>query len=470
MIPLSTLQFYSTQKSYTPKTICTKDTGLYCQKSDMIYEKKLPSVEFKGNYILGLDNQDRNRIWTKKFDEAFENNDAKEFLNFINQRTKLKPIFTTTSSHDLTDILNPKNILNPILGFLADGDNLQSEITKDADNKDFPVKNISLKTQNETDNISIIATKTGHIQINNSSLGNLFIERNSFENESNMQESDKDIIADGARGFDPFDQEDWVKVIGRKWPTADNTRDPNGVATLSTDNSQKAILLDTNASITSSYGTKPRAMAILDKENNSVILAFQQENKNSDIDFAAWSILPFKIREGKKTVAIFPADKKTVQNYKNPKNDELKEIRQSNQWGIDENNFFVVDVSKPSEKTEYADPYADWCLFATQGEDTACLVRSCYKDNTDNKQFKVFSGQEDLGGTKYFELEFIAPKVKKNQKSTLVYRIEFISLKKLGFDSLNAENMNSQIKEIGKTIENKINWTKTLSNLTFTDT
>ena len=30
--------------------------------------------------------------------------------------------------------------------------------------------------------------------------------------------------------------------------------------------------------------------------------------------------------------------------------------------------------------------------------------------------------------------------------------------------------MNSQIKEIGKTIENKINWTKTLSNLTFTDT
>lgn len=469
MIPLLTYKFDTTHKSYCNKKISMTNVGLYSQKSAMIYENKLPNIAFKGNYMLGSDNQDKNKIWTKKFDEAFENNDAKEFLNFINQKTKLKPIFTA-SNNDLTEILNPKNILSPIIGSLIENDTLQSEIVKEINSKDFPIQNITLKTQNEADNISITANKTGHIQINNSSLGNLFIERSSFENSNNMQESDKDIIADGARGFDPFDQEDWTKVIGRKWPTAENTRDPKGVANLSVDDSNKAIFLTTKDSITSSYGTKPRAMAVLDKENNSVILAFQQENKNPDIDFAAWSILPFKIREGKKTVAIFPADKRTVQNYKNPENDELDEIRKSNQWGIDENKFFVVDVSKPSTKTEYADPYADWCLFATQDEDIACLVRSCYKDNTDSKQFKVFSGQEDLGGTKYFELEFIAPKVSKNHKSTLVYRIEFISLKKLGFDSLNEDNMDSQIKEIGKTIENKINWTKTLSNITLTDT
>lgn len=466
MIPIYTLQFNNTQKSCNKKTIFLQDTRLYNPKSDMIHERKLPNLNFKGNYMLGSDNQDKNRIWTKKFDEAFENNDTEEFLNFINQRTKLKPIFTHTSNSDLTTILNPKHILSPILASSVESTAMQSKISKDPTNIAFPISNIALITNN----ISITANKTGHIQINNSSLGNLFVERSAFENDNNMQVSDKDIIADGARGFDPFDQDDWTKVIGRKWPTAENTRDPNGVALLSLDKSHKAVLLNTDDSITSSYGTKPRAIAILDKENNSVILAFQQENQNADIDFAAWSILPFKIREGKKTIAIFPADKKTIKNYKNLKNNELHEIRQSSQWDIDENKFFVVDVSKPSAKTEYTDPYADWCLFATQGEDTACLVRSCYKDHTDNQQFKVFSGQEDLGGTKYFELEFIAPKVKKNQKSTLVYRIEFISLKKLGFDTLNEENMDSQIKEIGKTIENKMNWTKTLSSLTFSDT
>jgi len=469
MFPIHTLQFYNTPKTCSKKTIPLQGTSLYSQKSDMIYEKRLPNVAFKGNYMLGLDNQDRNRIWTKKFDEAFENNDAEEFLNFINHKTKLKPIFSTTSNSDLTEFLNPLNILNPIFGSKTTEKNLKSEIVKDTDNKAFPIQNITLKTQNKTDNISIKANKTGHIQINNSSLGNLFIERSDLEKATNMQKTDKDIIADGARGFDPFDQEDWPKVIGRQWPTAENTRDPKGVANLSIDNAKKAIFLDTNKTITSSYGTKPRAMAILDKENDSVILAFQQENKNPDIDFAAWSILPFKIREGKKTVALFPAHKNTIQNYNDPKNNSLKTIRQSDQWDIDENKFFVVDVSKPSDKTEYSDSYTDWCLFATQGEDTACLVRSCYKDNTDNQQFKVFSGQEDLGGTKYCELEFIAPKVKKNQKSTLVYRLEFISLKKLGFDSLNEENMDSQIKEVGKTIESKINLNKALSNITLAD-
>lgn len=467
MLPLQLVQLNTTTQTRTKKIIPIQSTGLCATKSDMIYEKRLPNVAFKGNYLLGQDNQDRNRIWTKKFDEAFENNNAEEFLNFVNHKTRLKPIFTNSTSSAITDLLPTKTILSPILGSETSDTKLESEIIEDHNNKGFPIKNILLKTKDKNENISIDASKTGHIQIHNSSIGNLFVERSMFYDDNKMKESDKDIIADGLRGFDPFDQEDWPKAIGRQWPTAENTRDPNGVAHLSIDNSQKAILLNTDNSIIESYGTKPRAMAVLDKENNSVILAFQQENQNPDIRFAAWSILPFKIREGKKTVALFPADKKTVQDYKNQENKELKEIRDSHQWEIDENKFFVVDVSKPSKKTEYTDPYADWCLFATQGEDTAILVRSCYKDSTDNKQFKVFSGQEDLGGTKYFELEFIAPKVKKNEKSTLVYRIEFISLKELGFDSLNEENMDSKIKEIGKNIESKVNWSKTISSLTF---
>lgn len=389
----------------------------------------------KDIYMLELDNQDGNKILTEKFDAAFENNAAEEFLKFINNKNRLKPIFNKTS-HD--------NII-------------QSEIKEDSKNKIFPIQNISIKSNN----ISITATKMGHIQIHTSSLGNLFIEKNELEKMSSMQDSDKNTIAGGARGFDPFDQKDWPKVIGRKWPTAENTRDPKGVAKLSLSNDKKAILLDTDESITSSYGTKPRAMVITDIENDSVVLAFQQENKNPDIDFAAWSILPFKIKDDKKTIAIFPVDKKTIQNCKDPENDEFKRFRRSDQWEIDANNFLLIEVSKPSAKTEYIDTYTDWCLFLAQGEDTACLVRSCYKDNTENKQFKLFSGQEDRGGTKYFEMEFIAPKVKKGEKSTLVYRIESFSLKKLGFEACDDKFFNSQIKKIGKFIENKIEHIRT---------
>jgi len=419
--------------------------------------------------MLSADNQERNKIWTQKFDEAFENNDAQGFLDFINNKTRLKPIFTSASNVDFAEFINPQNIINPILGIKNEEIPISVEISEDLGNKDFPINSIFVKTQKNPSKITLIASKSGHIQIKNVDIGNLFIERSDFDG-LNINETDKDIIADGARGFDPFDQKDWVKVIGRQWPTAENTRDLNGVAKLSSDKTKKGIFLDTNLNITKSYGTKPRAMVILDEANNSVILSFQQENKNPDIDFAAWSVLPFKIREGRKTVAIFPADKKIVENYKNTKNFSFSEIRNNEQWNIDENNFFVVDVSKPSEKTEYIDPYADWCMFLTQGEDTACLVRSCCKDNTENNQMKVFSGQEDMGGTKYFEIEFIAPKVPKDKKSTLVYRIEFISLKDLGFNNLTEENMDSQVKEIAKSAGSKINWAKALSSLTFSDT
>ena len=58
-------------------------------------------------------------------------------------------------------------------------------------------------------------------------------------------------------------------------------------------------------------------------------------------------------------------------------------------------------------------------------------------------------------------MEFIAPKVKNGEKSTLVYRIESFSLQKLGFEALNEKNINSQIKKIGKFIENKIEQIRT---------
>lgn len=440
MIKLSNSNFQNTEYSYNlnPVKIQNQNSSLKCpQKSAIIYKDRLPCLLFRGNYMIELNNnQDRNKIWTKKFDTAFETKDSREFLKFVNEKTKLTPLFEPTIEDDI----------------------IQTNLLNNFENPDFPVQKATLTAIAKPNNITVTADKSGHIQISNSYSGNLFITREELDKEKNIDAISKDIIADGARGFDPFDQDDWGKAIGQKWPTAENTRAPQGVAKLSIDkNNKKAIFLDTNDSITSSYGTKPRAITILDSENDSVILAFQQENQNPDINFAAWSILPFKIREGKKTLTIFPADKKIVKTFKNKNDETFQKIRENAQMNINDNKFFIMDVSKPSNKTEYIDPYADWCVFATQDDDTICLVRSCYKDNTDNKQFKIFSGNEDLGGTKYTELEFIAPKVPKGQKSTLVYRIDFIPLKKLNIESLTAENMDKNIKKIGEILEQKIN-------------
>lgn len=223
-------------------TKTTPDNEQYQEKSAMIYEKRLPNVSFRGNYMLGPNNQDRNKIWTRKFDEAFTTEDGAEFLKFVNEKTRLKPLFEPTSKDDVVESKTIHNFENEI----------------------FPIEEISLKARSKPDNISLIANKSGHIQIHHSYLGNLFIERPELEPEATLDAVSKSIIADGARGFDPYDQDDWTAVIGRKWPTADNTHDPKGVAILTRDKSKKAVFLDTLPSITSSYGTKPRAMAVLD--------------------------------------------------------------------------------------------------------------------------------------------------------------------------------------------------------------
>ncbi len=397
---------------------------------------------------MGPKNQKRNILWTKHFDDAFDEKDCSDFLKFIDEKTRLKPLFEISSQQI----------------------NLEYQIDKNEKNKKFPVTQIQITGKNKTEEITITADKSAHIQIKNSYKGELFIKRNDFKDAKNINEIDKDIIAEGARGFDPFDQEDWPKVIGRQWPTASNTRDQNGVAILSADKSKKAIFLDTYDSITSSYGTKPRAMAIMDNINKSVILAFQQENQNPNIEFAAWSILPFKIEEGKKTLALFPTHRKAIQKFKDKTDASLNEIRNSDQWESDKDKFFVVEVSKPSDKTEYLDSYADWCIFASQDDDKICLARSCYKDKTESIQFKVFSGKETSGGTKYVEIEFIAPKVAQNEKSTLVYRIDFIELKDLNIDALTQESIEENIIKIGELIDQKVNWARAMATLTFSET
>lgn len=96
------------------------------------------------------------------------------------------------------------------------------------------------------------------------------------------------------------------------------------------------------------------------------------------------------------------------------------------------------------------------CILGSEGDDTVCLVRSCFKDNTDSKQFKAFSGSEAGGGTKYIELEFIAPKVKKNSKSTLIYRLDFVFLSQMGLPALTKENMDTVLRQAVSDVNNRM--------------
>lgn len=408
-------------------------------------ETKLPSVG-SAFYPVSINrtNVYQNQIWSQMFDTAFQTGNVSQLLNYINSQSKLRPLFPATTVCDLR----------------------QTSYVKDPDNKDFPIVSSTIKAQSKPHDLSVTATKSGHIQIDHDYFGKLFIERNELD--KIMDDVNKDIIADGARGFDPFDQDDWNKVIGRNWPTAEDTRAKEGVSNVYFDQSGLGILLDTPLTVGKSYQTRPKGLTILDSENNSVIIGFQQENQNPSVDFGAWSILPFRIRDNKKTMAIFPIESRTIDQYQTAGSENILEMQKSGQWQVDnKNKFFIVDASKPSPKSEYIDPDADWCILGAEGDDKVYLVRSCFKDNSDSKQFKAFSGSEKGGGTKYVELEFIAPKVKKNSKSTLIYRLDFISLSQMGLPALTKENMDTVLKQSASDINNRMDMVRKQSESCF---
>lgn len=380
------------------------------------------------------DNKLSNKLWSTFVDMVFKNGDTNGFLNYVNRRSVLKPLFPSEKA-----------------GYI------HSSSKPNVASSEFPLERAKLTS--EKSGLSVTVDKSGHIQISNPELGgNLCVERADLDKIKGMDETGKDIIADGVRGFDPHPQDDWVKTpMGTGWPTSPDTRAKEGVAALSFDKSKQAVLLDTPQSVGQGYLTHPRAFTILDEKNNSIIFAFQQENRNPNVDFGAWSVLPFKFREGKKTLTIFPIEARTAQRFKDAHGADMQELHASGQWSIDESNkFLTVDASKTSPKSEYMDPDADWSIIATEGDEHVCILRSCYKDSTAEKQFKVYSGSHDNGGMDYIENEFIAPRVPNGQKSTLVYRADFVSLNQLGLPKLTAENMKEVLQRAAKLVEEKI--------------
>lgn len=350
--------------------------------------------------ILG-NNIYRNTFWSKLFDIIFARQDASAFLRRID-RTRLQPLF------------RPRRI-----------------------------ESLRVKTND-----------FAHLQVETDGAGPLFVERNTLA-DALFDETGQDIIADGVRGFDPHDQADWEQMIGTAWPTAPDTRVKGRVARFI--HKRDAIFVDPYPEVGGAYQTRPRAFSVVDRRNNSVIFAFQQENKNQRFSLASWIVMPFRIPTGKQTMAVFPVSRRTADRFKDVSSSDFQELRDGGQCSLDKSErFMMVDASKPSPTSAHMDNYADWAIFAAEG-DKICLMRSACKDASPEIQFKFYSGSQNNGGPQYIELEFMAPRVPYGQKSTALCRMDYISLKDLGLPALTKENMNRVLQQAADIIEGRIN-------------
>ena len=371
-----------------------------------MYSKSL-SLSFNGNSTI-------NKNLSAKLNDAFKNNDASEFIKYANKHfpsiKKDSPIITEQNS----------------------------------DNAEFPVSLVQLNNRKPSLNNKISVNRDGHIQITENGT-NLFITKEELQ-ESGMDAENAHIIGNGLRGFDPYNQEDWVKTnVGALWPPAKDTRDLKGVAKPFVDKKNKAILFTSPNSVGEGYGVNPRGLAAINTDS-SVIVAYQQTNNNPDIDFAAWSIAPFKVPERKRAFVIFPRFKE----------DDISNIKNDPQWKI-KDNLILLDNSKEGKMNGFESKKADWAIFAVEGSGNAYLMRSIYKDkNSKDTKFKAFC----IGGKnpKYVELEFMAPKVKKGEKSTIVYKIEPIFLSNYNLEHFSANKIEDESLKIAKELMSKLKY------------
>ncbi len=276
---------------------------------------------------------------------------------------------------------------------------------------------------------SINVNETGHIQVNHPDFGHVF---------SNMDElSDmeyKNFIAGGIRGNDPAPQPNWEKTgLGRQWPPSQYQ-----TVQLGADNVSETVLFQNE---NHDYQVKTRGIASVDADSGSVIWAFQQENNNPDIEWAAWTIAPFRVPEGKEVIGVFPVSGIFKDKYS-------KALGGKNQWDIDKNRSIVM--VKPNKSGGFFDPFdseTNWCAFGIEGADRVIVMRSIYKMPFEDK-FKACIVEDNA---RYVEKEFMAPKVSNGKKSTIACRLEFVSLSELGikeFEKFEKGKMDEQMDEV----------------------
>ena len=375
-----------------------------------IYKKPL-NLSFSG------DDFQINKTLSTKLNDAFSKRDASEVVQCVNKYLPTIKKDTEISAHS-TKVLTKINNLN----------------------KKFPVSLIQINNINSSLNNSISVDRHGHIQITENGK-KLFITKEELIKSNVMDKESAHIIGNGIRGFDPANQDDWVKTqVARVWPPSEDTRNKNGVATPFIDKSNKAVLFTSPDSVGKAYGVNPRGMVAINHDS-SVIIAYQQNNNNREIDFSAWSIAPFKIPDGKKALVLFP----------NSSKEDTSKINNNPKWKI-KDDIVLLDPSKKGNTAGFIGKKASWALFAVEGSDKAYLMRSIYSGNEFNNDiFKAFC----LGGenTKYLEIEFMAPRVKQNEKSTIACKIEPIYLKDYGLEKFSAKDLENKIIKISKKIK-----------------
>lgn len=388
---------YPILKSLTNNKNCENNINL-----PGIYSKSL-ILNFKGNLTI-------NKNLSIKLDNAFKNNDASEFIKYVNKHF-------------------PSLKKNP-----------QITIEQNPENMEFPVSLIQINNKKPSLNNKISINKDGHIQITENG-SKLFITKEELE-ERGMDTENAHIIGNGIRGFDPHNQQDWVKTnVGAEWPPSKDTRELKGVARPFVDKNNKAVLFSSPSSVGKEYGVNPKGMAVINPDS-SVIITYQQTNNNPDVDFAAWSIAPFKIPKGKKAVTIFPYSSQ----------DNILDIKSNPKWKI-KDNLILLDPSQNGDMAGFVSKKANWAIFAVEGSDKAYLMRSIYdnKESVDTK-FKAFC----MGGknSNYLELEFMAPRVKKGEKSTIAYKIEPIFLSNYNLENFSADKIEDESIKIAKELMN----------------
>lgn len=387
----------------------------------------MPNIE-KNNYFI-------NGKWTASLDNAFVTGGTEAFLADV-EKSKLKSIF---KNKDNNSIRTTSSVENP-------------------NNANIPLKSTTVKCND----LSVIVDKSAHIQINYGPNGeHLFLEASDLAPHVTMDDVGKSIITGGVRFLDPFDQNDWAKTGAKTgWPTAADTRVPEGVANLKFANN-RGIFINTADTVGQAYGVHPRGLVL--NEGNSVIFAFQQDVLNPDIKFGAWSVLPFRVREGKQAFAVFPVQDEIATRYGDLDAKEFDEARESGKWSVfgDKRKFFMVDASKAAnKKSDFMGKGTDWSMFATEGDDHVWVIRSSFNENDIDKIFKIYSEGKKGGGKNYIELEAIASRVAAGQKSTLVYRLDKVSLKDLGLSKvpkrLTKTNMKEVLQQAAYFIENNM--------------
>jgi hypothetical protein len=346
---------------------------------------------------------------------------------------------------------------------------------------------------------SVTATKEGRIQVTHAGVENLTVNKEHL-NAGEWQESiwktnpysmipglqdlpipkfiplpgrdnisNKEIISGGIRFLDPWPQHSWEKTgLARNWPPDPYTT--KGPLRLYSDNTQQAILMDTNhpscINVGKTYGVIPRALIAVNPQDSSITLAVQQQNinKNALIGLAPWIIAPIKTPANGKSLAVFPVTSKPTSNINNQNAsslpDWLKNIQDNNKWQMDsENNYIIIDPAAPGQQSKVNTNSTNWAAYAIEGSDKIIVMRSLYNHPDQFQAFIKQSGPDNK--SEYLELEYTGPKVTPGNKSTVVIKWDFIPVSSLTNGTLQAfgqtGNLKNEVLQVSKALNKLIN-------------